>query len=325
MSGTATARAHSNIALVKYWGKRDAELNLPTNGSLSMTLDGMHTTTTVTWDPGLGADEAVVNGQTVTGPALAKLSAFLDRVRELGASGQARLESVNNFPTSAGLASSASGFAALALASTAAAGLDLDPRALSLLARQGSGSASRSIFGGFVEWFRGDRPDGLDSYAEPLLPQESWDVRMLVAILEPAPKPISSRSGMTLTTRTSPMYPAWLETVGADLDAMRQAILARDFERVGEVAEANCLKMHATMITTRPTILYWQAPTVSLMHRVMALRAEGLPCFFTIDAGPNVKVLCRPADEARLAAELRAVPGVQEILSCRPGPGAYLQ
>lgn len=324
MPGTATARAHSNIALVKYWGKRDAALNLPTNGSLSMTLDGMHTTTTVTWDPALGADEAVVNGKTITGAPLAKLATFLDLVRGLGASGYARLESVNNFPTAAGLASSASGFAALALASTAAAGLDLDPRALSLLSRQGSGSASRSIFGGFVEWFKGDRSDGQDSYAEPILVQDEWDVRMLVAILEPAPKPVSSRSGMTLTTQTSPMYPAWLETVGADLAAMRAAVLARNFERVGEVAEANCLKMHATMITTRPTILYWQAPTVSLMHRVMALRAAGLSCYFTIDAGPNVKVLCRPADEARLKAELQAVPGVQEILTCRPGPGATL-
>jgi len=324
MAGTATARACSNIALVKYWGKRDAALNLPNNGSLSMTLDGMHTTTTVTWDPALAADEAVVNGQVITGAPLAKLSTFLDRVRDLGATGHARLESVNNFPTAAGLASSASGFAALALAATAAAGLDLDPRALSILARQGSGSASRSIFGGFVEWYHGERADGLDSYAEPLLEPEEWDVRMLVAILEPAPKPVSSRSGMTLTTQTSPMYSAWLETVGADLEAMRAAVAARDFERMGEVAEANCLKMHATMITTRPTILYWQAPTVSLMHRVMALRAEGLPCYFTIDAGPNVKVLCRPEDEARLATELKAVPGVREVLICKPGPGAIL-
>lgn len=324
MPGTATARAASNIALVKYWGKRDPALNLPHNGSLSMTLDGMHTTTTVTWDPELAADAAVVNGQEVTGAALEKLAAFLGLVRRLGARGHARVESGNNFPTAAGLASSASGFAALALAATNAAGLDLDPRELSLLARQGSGSASRSIFGGFVEWHRGERADGLDSYAEPVLAPGDWDVRMLVAILEPAPKPVSSRSGMTLTTRTSPMYPAWLETVEADLAAMRAAVRARDLARVGEVAEANCLKMHATMLTTRPTILYWQAPTVALMHRVMGLRSAGLPCYFTIDAGPNVKVLCRPEDAPRLSAELGAVPGVREVLTCKPGPGAVL-
>lgn len=321
----ATARAHSNIALVKYWGKRDADLNLPTNGSISLTLDGMHTTTTVTWQEASGGDEVTLNGKPQAGEALEKVATFLERVRRLsGHAGSARVESHNNFPTAAGLASSASGFAALALAASSAAGLRLSPRELSVLARQGSGSASRSIFGGFVEWHRGEREDGLDSYAEPIAPGEAWDVRMLVCVLEPAPKPVSSRSGMTRTTRTSPMYPAWLETVGADLRDMRSALVRRDLERVGAIAEANCLKMHATMLTTLPAILYWQATTVSLMHRVMALRAEGTPCYFTIDAGPNVKVLCAPEDEPQVAAALGAVPGVHEVLHCRPGPGATL-
>lgn len=325
MSSHATARACSNIALVKYWGKRQAALNLPVNGSISMTLDGMHTTTTVTWDDALSRDAAELNGAAVTGEALDRLSLFLDRVRVIwGEAPRARVVTQNNFPTAAGLASSASGFAALALASTAAAGLDLGQRDLSVLARQGSGSASRSIFGGFAEWKRGEREDGIDSYAEQILAQDAWDVRMLVAVLAPGPKSVSSRAGMTRTVETSPMYPAWVATVGADLDAMREAIAARDLSRVGAVAEANCLKMHATMHTTLPAILYWQPPTVALMHRVTALRAEGMTCYFTIDAGPNVKVLCAPGEAERLAAELAGVSGVQEVLTCRPGPGATL-
>lgn len=320
----ATARACSNIALVKYWGKRDATLNLPQNGSLSMTLDGMTTTTTVRWEAGRDADAVSLNGKELEGSELAKMSAFLDLVRHMaGIETRARVESRNDFPTAAGLASSASGFAALSLAASQAAGLELDPRQLSILARQGSGSASRSIFGGFAEWKRGERPDGEDSYAEQLLPPEAWsEARMLVLVLEPRPKPLSSRAGMTQTVATSPMYPAWLSTVGADLDAARQAIRDRDLESLGATAEANALKMHATMLTTLPTILYWQPPTVALMHRIWELRRDGLPGWFTIDAGPNVKVLTDARHAPGLAEALGAVEGVERVLTCAPGPGA---
>lgn len=326
MMKTAKAQACSNIALIKYWGKRDAALNLPQNGSLSLTLDGMTTTTSVHWDPGYAEDEVSLNGKLLADSELAKMSKFLDLVRqEAGMSLKARVESQNNFPTAAGLASSASGFAALALAASAAAGLELDPLALSILARQGSGSASRSIFGGFAEWKKGELPDGSDSYAQQLMPPEAWpEVRMLVVVLEPRPKPISSRSGMTQTVATSPMYPAWLDTVNADLDAAHQALHARDLEALGTVAEANALKMHATMLTTLPTILYWQPTTVALMHRVWELRRDGIPGWFTIDAGPNVKVLTDSAHAGQLADALGAVEGVNRVLLCRPGQGAEL-
>lgn len=326
MIKTAKAQACSNIALIKYWGKRDAALNLPQNGSISLTLDGMTTTTTVHWDPGLTRDAVALNGKALDGDELAKMSRFLDLVRNLaGFDLKAKVDSQNNFPTAAGLASSASGFAALALASTAAAGLELSPRDLSLLARQGSGSACRSIFGGFVEWKRGEREDGLDAYAEQLLAPESWpEVRMLVAVLETRPKPLSSRAGMTQTVATSPMYPAWLATVEADLDAARTAIAKRDLEALGSVAEANALKMHATMITTLPSILYWQPPTVALMHRIWELRREGMPAWFTIDAGPNVKILTDSAHAGKLADALSSIEGVSRILLCRPGEGASL-
>jgi len=326
MIKTATAQACSNIALIKYWGKRDAALNLPTNGSLSLTLDGMTTQTTVHWDAGYEADAVSLNGKALADSELTKMSKFLDLVRnKAGISLKAKVESQNNFPTAAGLASSASGFAALALAASQAAGLELEPRELSILARQGSGSASRSIFGGFAEWKRGETPDGTDSYAEQLMPPEAWpDVRMLVVVLEPRPKPISSRAGMTQTVATSPMYPAWLETVGADLDAARKALFAKDLEALGTVAEANALKMHATMLTTLPTILYWQPTTVALMHRVWELRRDGIPGWFTIDAGPNVKVLTDEAHIEKLANALAAVEGVERVLVCKPGSGAAL-
>lgn len=323
---TATAQACSNIALIKYWGKRDPVLNLPQNGSLSLTLDGMLTKTTVHWDPGFAQDEVSLNGKILADSELAKMSRFLDLVRErAGFSLKARVESQNNFPTAAGLASSASGFAALSLAASRAAGLELDARELSILARQGSGSASRSIFGGFAEWRKGELPDGSDSYAEELMPPETWpDVRMLVVVLEPRPKPISSRTGMTQTVNTSPMYPAWLSTVNADLETARHALFAHDLEALGTVAEANALKMHATMLTTLPTILYWQPTTVGLMHRVWELRRDGLPAWFTIDAGPNVKVLTDAAHVEPLATALGAVEGVEKVLICAPGPGASL-
>lgn len=318
----ATARAHANIALVKYWGKRDGPLNLPTNGSLSLTLDGLATTTTVSWEPGLAADEGRFDLCELAGPELAKISRFLDRVRAMrGWEHRARVETANDFPTAAGLASSASGFAALAAAATWAAGLDPAPRELSTLARQGSGSASRSIFGGFALWHRGELADGSDSYAEQVLAPEAWDVRMLVTILEAGPKAVASREGMNRTVATSPMYPAWLATVEADLVAMREAVAARDLEAVGTLAEASCLKMHATMLTSQPPILYWQGATMALMQHVTRLRAAGLACWFTIDAGPNVKVLCAGQDAARVAAELGSVPGVQRVIPCAPGSG----
>ncbi|MNK47767.1 hypothetical protein D3C87_665850 [compost metagenome] len=326
MIKTTKAQACSNIALIKYWGKRDAALNLPQNGSLSLTLDGMITTTTVHWDPGYAEDEVSLNGKLLADSELTKMSQFLDLVRkQAGFTLKAKVESQNNFPTAAGLASSASGFAALALASSRAAGLDLDPQALSILARQGSGSASRSIFGGFAQWKKGELADGSDSYAEQVLPPDAWpDVRMLVVVLEPRPKPISSRSGMTQTVATSPMYPAWLETVGADLDTARKALDGRDLEALGTVAEANALKMHATMLTTLPTILYWQPTTVALMHQVWELRRDGVPGWFTIDAGPNVKVLTDATNAPKLADALGAVEGVERVLICAPGDGATI-
>ncbi|MEB3330562.1 MAG: diphosphomevalonate decarboxylase [Candidatus Sericytochromatia bacterium] len=320
--GTATARAHVNIALVKYWGKRDEALFLPANGSLSLTLDGLFTTTTVAFEPDLAADVFVRDGLAPGGEEALRVTAFLDRVRALaGSSMRARVVSRNDVPTAAGLASSASGFAALAAAASQAAGLHLDGAALSRLARQGSGSACRSVFGGFVEWRRGSRPDGLDSHGVPLAPPAHWDVRLVVTRLSEARKDHSSRDGMRATMRTSPLYPGWLATVEQDLADARTAIGARDLEALGQVAERSALKMHATMLGAQPPFTYWLPTTLAVMQAVWDLRRAGVPAWLTIDAGPNVKVLTSPAAEARVAASLAAVPGVAGLVRCAPGPG----
>ncbi len=326
-AGAATARAHANIALVKYWGKRHEGLHLPTNGSLSLTLDNLFTTTTVAFDAALPADTFVRDGAPREGGEAERVSRFLDLVRaRAGLTTRARVTSRNDVPTAAGLASSASGFAALAAAASRAAGLDLSAAELSALARRGSGSACRSIFGGFAEWRKGDRPDGADSHGVAIASPEHWDVRMVVTLLSAAPKGRSSRAGMRDTVMTSPFYPGWLATVELDLLAARAAIAARDLEALGTVAERSALKMHATMLGAQPPFTYWQPATLAVMHAVWALRSAGLPAWITIDAGPNVKVLTDPAHVAAVEAALRAVPGVEGLVTCGPGPGvAWLE
>ena len=317
-----TAVAGTNIALVKYWGKRDVALNLPATGSLSLTLDRLGTRTTVAFDDG-AQDRLVLDGAPAGDAATARVSAFLDRVRARAEIGRrALITSTNSVPTAAGLASSASGFAALALAATRAAGLALPLPELSALARVGSGSAARSIFGGFAEMARGERADGSDAVAHALPDGEGWDVRLVVAITATGPKAMGSTAAMTHTARTSPFYDAWLAAVPADLVAARAAIAARDLPALGVVAERSALRMHAAAMAADPAIIYWNPATLAAIACVRGLRDAGTPVFFTIDAGPHVKALCRAADEDAVAAALRAVPGVSEALIAAPGPGA---
>lgn len=316
----AKARAHSNIALIKYWGKRQAARNLPAVGSISVTLDDLYTDTDVRFDRHLSADEAEING---AGADATRFSRFLDLIRQrAGFNTRARVASHNNFPTGAGLASSASGFAALALAASRAAGLKLSPRELSILARQGSGSAARSVLGGLVEMHRGANDDGLDAFAEPLLGADQWPLEIVVAITDTGVKSVDSAAGMQSSGKASDFYPAWVEHAERDLDAMRQAIAARDFVTVGELTEHSCLKMHGLMLSTRPGLIYWNAATVAAMHAVRRLRADGLPVYFTIDAGPQVKALCAPGHAAEVARALTEVPGVVETRITALGPDA---
>jgi diphosphomevalonate decarboxylase len=307
---TATAVAHPNIALVKYWGKRDAALNLPAVPSLSLTLDGYVTRTTV--GPA-DADEVWLNGARTD-------DAKVRKVLDLVAPGRPPLKVVttNDFPTGAGLASSASGFAALVVAADAALGARHAPEALSVLARRGSGSACRSIWGGLVAWRAGERPDGLDSHGEPLA--ADWDLRLLVAVVSDAKKAVGSTEGMERSRATSPLYGAWVANGPRDLAEAEAAVRSRDLPALGAVMERSTFAMHGTMTSSTPPLLYWQPATVALLHEVFALRARGVPCWATMDAGPQVKVLCAPDAAEVVAAALR--PLALRVDVHRPGAGA---
>ena len=322
--GRATAVAGTNIALVKYWGKRDGALNLPAAGSLSLTLDGLGTRTTVRFADALPADHLVLDGAATDARATARVSAFLDRVRaRAGLGARAEVTSENDMPTASGLASSASGFAALAVAATRAAGLALAPAELSELARLGSGSAARSIFGGFVEMARGERADGRDAVAVPIDGSEAWsDLRLVVAVTSEARKAIGSTEAMDRTARTSPYYAPWLASVPGDLADARAAIAARDLPRLGAVAERSALRMHASALAADPGIVYWTAATLAAMATVADLRARGLATYFTMDAGPHVKVLCAYTDAPTVDEALLRTPGVLRTVVAAPGRGA---
>ena len=321
----ATAQAQPNIALVKYWGKRDAALNLPAAGSLSITLDALHTRTRVRFDEALDADDITLDGERDAAQTR-KISAFLDLFRaRAGITTRAQVESANDFPTGAGLASSASGFAALAVAADRALSLDLDPRELSRLARRGSGSAARSIFGGFVEMAAGTRDDGQDAVAAPLLDASAWPLKVVVAITSRMRKAVHSRAGMESSQRTSPYYRDWVATVPHDLAAARDAVQARDFDKLAAISEASCLAMHAVMLATRPALIYWNGATLDCIQCIRALQLRGIGAFYTVDAGPQVKAVCLPDDAAGVAAALRDVTGVEDVLVSGLGEGARVE
>jgi diphosphomevalonate decarboxylase len=320
------ATACANIALVKYWGKRDSKLNLPAAGSLSLTLDALRTFTRLELIEG-DRDQLVLDGKVQTGPAAVRVSEFLDRVRndappELRRR-RASVRTRNAFPSASGLASSASGFAALAVAANAAYSLERDPTALSRIARIGSGSAARSIFGGFVRMDPGRGADGSDAVARPISVGLTLSAAIVVA--QSGPKEVGSTDGMEHTRKTSPYHASWISLVEQDLGRAETALAAGDLEQLAEVVEGNCLAMHADAMAARPGILYFRAVTLWAIDRVRALRKAGLPVFFTIDAGPHVVALTVPSELGRVGAELAVHPGVDRvILSHSGGPASTL-
>ncbi len=323
----ASYAAPPNIALVKYWGIRDPELGLPYNSSLSVTLDRLRSRTTVRFDPALDADEVELNGAPATGGPRDGVVRFLDRVRALaGRDDRAEVRSENNFPTASGLASSASGFAALAGAATRAAGLALSDRALSQLARLGSGSASRSIFGGFVEWRAGVRPDGRDCYARSVYPARHWPALVdLVVLVRGAPtKEVRSKDAMQATVRTSPEYRRRLREVPARLRRLRAAIGARDPARFFPLVMEECDSFRLVCETTVPSLDYLTATSRAVLAEVTAInRAAGRPvAAYTHDAGAHVHVFTLLRDLPTVRRRLAAIGGVERTLVVRPGPGA---
>jgi diphosphomevalonate decarboxylase len=318
-ANSARAVAHANIALAKYWGKASIAENLTAVPSLSLTLEPLRTVTHVTFDPSLDSDQAQLDGKPLSGRALTRIVTLLDRVRaraELGSF--ARVESENELPTAAGLASSASGFAALALAAQAAAGLGVDLGTVSELARASSASAARSAYGGWVALEAGA------ARAERVAPPAHFPVVMLVALTARGPKATSSTEGMLHTAATSPYFAAWVAHAPTLFAEVQSAVLACDLERLGAAMEQSALMMHASMLAARPALRYFRPATLAVMETVETLRRQGTLAFFTMDAGPHVKVLAAPENETSVARALAQTPGVERVLHCRPGPDAKL-
>jgi diphosphomevalonate decarboxylase len=315
----ATAIACANIAFIKFWGKRDAELNLPANSSLSMNLAELTTVTTVEFSPDFDDDLVILDGQEMRGETRQRTVAHLDRVRTMaGLRVRARVISENSFPVGAGLASSASGFAALSLAASRAAGLELSQRELSILARFGSGSACRSVPGGFSEWAVGTCSE--DSFARQIAPQEHWDLRDVIAIVSRVHKQVSSTEGHSLAP-TSHLYQARLSSIADRLAKARVALLEKDLATLGPLIEEDTASMHAVMMTSRPPIYYWQPGSIQLIHQVQNWRAEGLEVYFTLDAGPNVHLICQATDQPEVEKRLKDIEEVLEVIVSGPGPG----
>jgi diphosphomevalonate decarboxylase len=298
----ADAFAPSNIALCKYWGKRQNELNLPVNSSLSISLAhlGSHT---VIRPSESGEDKVILNAKVLAldTPFASKVISFVNLFRR-EQNLPMIIDTRNNIPTAAGLASSASGFAALTLALNQYFQLQLPDNVLSAFARMGSGSASRSIFTGFVEWQMGLHEDGMDSHAFPL--DVVWpDFRVGLVKVSTSPKAVDSRSGMKRTVETASLYQSWPAQAAQDLEKLHQALAQGDFTLLGATAEHNAMSMHATMIASWPPLLYWQPDSVAAMQKVWALREAGIEVYFTMDAGPNLKLLFQAKDQALLDAE----------------------
>ncbi len=324
-TNTAIAMACANIALIKYWGKRDAVLNLPAVGSISLTLEALQTKTRLSYSSDLENDQLSINDELITGAELARVQKFMSVIRQDYHFDQyARIESINNFPTGAGLASSASAFAALGLAATSAAGIHLSPKDLSILSRKGSGSAARSVYGGFVEMKMGTTADGYEDFAIQIEPAKYWDLRLLILVTSRKKKSIGSTEAMKISADTSPYFGKWVESSVLDLENMRNAIRSKDFEKLGNLAEHSALKMHAVMMSATPSVLYWNQKTIELIHFIQKIRKMGIPAYFTIDAGPQVKVITLPEYVSKLKNEFQTIQGIEEIIESKLGQDAGL-
>lgn len=319
----ARARAHTNIAMVKYWGKKDQQLMLPQTDSLSLTLDKFYSDTAVEFDQRLTHDELFINGKKQPASGLTKVKRELDYVRQLaGKDLFARVQSVNHVPIAAGLASSASAFAALAAAASSAIGLDANRQELSRIARHGSGSATRSVFGGLVKWHAGD--DDQSSFAEPVMENVDFGLEMMAILVDVHRKKISSSKGMQLSVSTSPYYSAWRTTVNQDMHSMEEAIHNRDIMAIGHIAEENAMRMHALTISADPSYTYFNAGSLKAMQLVHDLRNQGVNCYYTMDAGPNVKLIYDQQDREKIINQFSPVFGKDHIVVAKPGPGVQI-
>lgn len=322
----ATAVSCSNIALIKYWGNHDARLRMPLNDSLSMNLDALRTVTTVEFEETLSQDEIVIGGEAADEKTYARVVEHLKRIRkEAKIETNARVHSRNNFPAAAGLASSASAFAALTVAATRAAGLELSERQLTVLARQGSGSAARSIPAGFVEWLAATNVTSTSeqSYARQVMPPEAWDLRDVIAIVSADAKKIGSTEGHALAN-TSPFLGERISRLPIRYHRVRRELLAKNLKGMGPDLEAEAIELHMLAMTSRPPIFYWAPGTVSVMDAVRQWRSEGLDAYYTLDAGPNVHILVEGKNAEEVARRVGTLSEVHQVLVSGPGGGAVV-
>lgn len=319
---SATVRAHPNIAFIKYWGNQDDSLKIPVNGSLSMNLEGLYTETTVTWDDSLTSDVLFLNNEVASGEALQRVSRQLGYIRQrLSINSFAQVISYNNFPMGVGIASSASSFAALTVAAVEATGHSINEKELTTIARLGSGSASRSIPAGFVEWFQGESHES--SYATSIAHQTHWKLTDVIAVVSDAHKRVGSESGHK-TAQTSDLQKARVIGAPKRLDNCRQSILSRDFDAFASVVEEDSNLMHAVMMTSKPALFYWLPETLRVMERIRELRRDGIKVCYTLDAGPNVHCLCEESYAPQVQDALSLLNGVNSIRVANVGGGAEI-
>lgn len=318
---SAKARAHADIALIKYWGKQDEVLRLPVNDSLAISLEALSTTTKVTFDDSLESDQVVIGGQEfeANSKQATRVIKHLDRIRDLaGEKRHARVESKNSFPSGTGLSSSGSAFAALTMAATKALGLKLSTKQLSFLARQGSGSACRSVTGGIVQWFKGSDSDS--SYSKTVFAHDYWDIRDVIAVVSDQTKLVSSTAGHKLAP-TSPLFKARLSHVEDRLKQVKKAIMQKDFQALGEAVEQECFEFHAIAMTSRPSLFLWLPGSVAVFLAVRALRDQGVPAYATVNTGHNIQVLTLCEYESKVARALKSTPGVKSIIRSKISAG----
>lgn len=319
---STTAIAHPNIALIKYWGNTNQNLRIPVNGSISFNLSSLFTKTKVTFDGGLSKDSLIINQKEEIGAGLERVILFLNLVRQLANINlYARVESENNFPVGTGIASSASAFAALSLSASKAIGLDLSERELSRLARRGSGSACRSVPGGFVEWFPGEQDE--DSFASSIAPVDHWDLVDIIAVVSADHKKVGSTAGHELA-KTSPLQNARIQDTARRLDIVRSAIKNRDFQAMADTIELDSNMMHAVMMTSTPPLMYWESTSVSIMKAVKNWRDSGIPVCYTLDAGPNVHVITTSTHEDKIISKLSEINNIKKIFRSTVGGKAQL-
>ena len=317
----ATAVAPSNIAFIKYWGKKNEDLRLPENGSISINLSNLLTTTTVEFNPDLKKNLIIINGEKEENEG-SRVVKHLDRIRKLAKiKYRAKVVSKNNFPTGTGLSSSASGFAALTLAASNAAGLNLSEKELSILARLGSGSACRSIPDGFVEWLGGETNE--TSYSVSLYPPEYWDIVDIIAIVSKNKKEKPTTEGQKLA-KSSPFFPVRLLKIKERIKLIKKYLKEKNFPLFGELVEQEALELHAIMLTSTPPLIYWLPATISVMHAVQKWRNEGLEVYFTVNTGQNIHILCKKKDIKQVVKRAEQIREVRKTIINFPSQGARL-